>query len=44
MSFSQRLAKGVIKDMPDLEHKGMCLVVYDGKGKPISITPLDTLQ
>jgi hypothetical protein len=40
--FSQRLARGVIKDMPDLEHKGMCLVVYDGKGKPISITPLGT--
>ena len=37
-------ANQLLSDRPDLTHRGMAIAIYDDKGKPVSIVPLDHLQ
>jgi hypothetical protein len=42
--FGKRTARETLAAMPDLQHKGLCVGIYDEAGEPISYVPLDTLQ
>lgn len=42
--FGARVAEAVAEQLPDLRFLGMCVVLYDPKGKAISIAPIDTLH
>lgn len=44
IAFAVQMAHEVLKFEPRLELKGMCVAVFDSRGKPLSIVPLDTLQ
>jgi hypothetical protein len=42
--FGVRMAHDLLKAMPDLTSRGMCVVVYDINEQPVSIVPLDPIQ
>ena len=42
--FGKRTAREMLAAVPDLQHKGLCVGIYDDAGEPISYVPLDTLQ
>jgi hypothetical protein len=42
--FGKRTAREMLAAVPDLQHKGLCVGIYDEAGEPISYVPLDTLQ
>ena len=44
VAFAVQMAREVLKSEPRLELKGMCVALFDSKGKPLSIVPLDTLH
>jgi hypothetical protein len=44
LDFGPRVAQEMRVIMPDLMHKGMCVVMYDARGDAVSIFPLDPLQ
>jgi hypothetical protein len=43
-NFGKRTAREMLAAVPDLEHKGLCIGIYDQSGEPVSYVPLDTLQ
>jgi hypothetical protein len=44
IAFAAEMACEVLKSEPRLKLKGMCVALFDDRGDPISIVPLDTLQ
>jgi predicted neutral ceramidase superfamily lipid hydrolase len=42
--YGVRLAKDVLKAMPELTNMGVCVVVYDTDEQPVSIVPFDPIQ
>jgi hypothetical protein len=42
--FAVRMAHDLLKLMPELASRGLCMVVYDIDDQPVSIVPLDTVQ
>lgn len=44
LDFGTRVVQEMLITMPDLMHKGMCVVMYDTHGKAVSIFPIDRLQ
>jgi hypothetical protein len=44
LDFGSRVVQEMLSTMPDLMHKGMCVVMYDARGNTVSIFPLDRLQ
>jgi hypothetical protein len=42
--FGVRMAHDLLKVIPDLASRGMCVVVYDIDKRPVSIVPLDPIQ
>jgi hypothetical protein len=42
--FGQTIAHDMVASNPDLLHKGLCVAIYDREGKPVSISPLDTVH
>jgi hypothetical protein len=42
--FASTIAKEMIYAVPDLSHKGMCVAIYDGSGKAVSLAPLDPVH
>jgi hypothetical protein len=42
--FAVRMAHDLLKLMPGLTSRGMCVVVYDIDEQPVSVVPLDPLQ
>jgi hypothetical protein len=42
--FGQTIAHDMVTSNPDLLHKGLCVAIYDREGKPVSISPLDTVH
>ena len=42
--FTTFAARDLIRFMPSLSQKGMCVALYDEAGDPISIAPLDSIQ
>jgi hypothetical protein len=43
-AFGLVIAKEMLKSTPGLTCRGMCIVLYDSKGVPISLFPLDPIQ
>lgn len=44
LDYGSRVARQVLTTMPHLKHKGLCVVMYDTDGIPISILPIDPIQ
>jgi hypothetical protein len=44
IAFAVQMAHEMLKLDPRLELNGMCVALFDSKGKPLSIVPLDTLH
>jgi len=44
IAFAVQMAREVRQSEPLLELKGMCVALFDSKGKPLSIVPLDTVH
>jgi hypothetical protein len=42
--FAAGIARDMLKALPDLTNKGMCVGIYTREGEPISYIPLDTLH
>ena len=44
VAYGTNVARQMLDVRPDLRFKGMCIVMYDRRGFPLSIVPLDPLQ
>ncbi len=44
LGFALRVARAMLRELPQLRSRGMCVAVYDIEGVPISIVPLDPVQ
>ena len=44
LDYGAQVAEAMLTIMPDLKFKGMCVIMYDRRGFPLSIVPLDSLQ
>jgi hypothetical protein len=43
-AFGLVIAKEMLESVPGLSCRGMCIALYDSKGVPISLFPLDPIQ
>ena len=43
-SLAARIARAMLSTRPDLKYKGMCVVMYDTSGYPITIVPMAILS
>jgi hypothetical protein len=44
LDMGMLIAREMADKVPDLKYKGMCVVLYDRQGEPLSIFPLDPIQ
>jgi hypothetical protein len=43
-AFGAAIAREMLESIPDLTCRGMCIALYDSKGVPVSLFPLDPIQ
>jgi hypothetical protein len=43
-AFGESTARAMLKKVPTLHLKGLCVGIYDQAGDPVSFVPLDTMQ
>jgi hypothetical protein len=43
-AYGACVARAMLSTKPDLKYKGMCVVMYDTQGQPITIVPIDPLH
>jgi hypothetical protein len=42
--FTREVAQDLVKHIPELRRKGMCVALYDEEGRRILVAPLDPVQ
>jgi len=42
--FTRKVAEDLPLNVPEIKHKGACVILYDEDGNRLSITPIDPLQ